>query len=138
MARIRKAGTYISDGVFRLARVPITSKSRAGKAKRSKAKPGEARRSVPAIIGHGAKLTLARPHRPRISLPPSLAIDQRQKIPERLVEQRRLLDVHGVAALRKDREAGGRDVLLEIDARLDAGVVLVAADDQQRDRNLLD
>src|ERR1043165_3086849 len=83
-------------------------------------------------------LLLLRPHRARIALAPAPGIDERQKIPQRLVEQRRLLDVHRVAALRENREARGRDVFLEINARLDAGVVLVAADDQGRQRDLPD
>src|SRR6476469_5020179 len=78
------------------------------------------------------------PDRALVPRAPAPGIHLRQKIAERLVEQRRLLDVHRVAALRKDREPGGRDVLLEINARLDAGVVLVAADDQRRQRDLLD
>src|SRR3954447_12876156 len=79
-----------------------------------------------------------RADRTLVPRPPPARIDLRQEIPEHLVEQRRLLDVHGVAALREDREAGRGDVLLEIDARLDAGVVLVAADDQRGDRDRLD
>src|SRR4051794_1458930 len=79
-----------------------------------------------------------RADRTLVPRPPPARIDLRQEIPEHLVEQRRLLDVHGVAALREDREAGRGDVLLEIDARLDAGVVFVAADDQRGDRDLLD
>src|SRR5947209_4518889 len=63
-----------------------------------------------------------RPDRARIALAPASRIDSAEEIAERLVEQRGLLDVHGVAAFRKHREAGRGDVFLEIDARLDAGI----------------
>src|SRR5437868_4985516 len=59
--------------------------------------------------------TMLATHRPRIALAPAPGIHRAEKIAERLVEQRGLLDVHGVAALWKDRETGCRDVFLQID-----------------------
>ena len=73
----------------------------------------------------GCQLLLRRPDRPLVPRAPAAGIDLREKIAQRLVEQRRLLDVHGVAALREDPEAVARWPL-EVDAWLDAGVVLVA------------
>src|ERR1700752_4227521 len=99
--------------------------------------PGAARRPgmTPAA---SVRPTVLAADRSWIALAPAPGIHCAEEIAERVVEQRGLLDVHRVAALRKDREAGRRDVLLQIDARLDAGVILVAADDQRRNGDLLD
>jgi len=60
-----------------------------------------------------------------------------EQISERSVKGRRLLTGDGVARARDDQEAGGRHGPLEEDAGIEAPVVLVADDDQQRHRELL-
>src|SRR3954471_2130361 len=87
-----------------------------------------ASRSASAISSGGRKReqqgarrlsALLRPHRSWIARAPAARIDLREEIADRLVEQRRLLDIHRVAALGKNRQARGRDHPLEIDARLE-------------------
>ena len=80
--------------------------------------------------------SFSRPHRGRIARGPAAGLDQRQKTLERFVEQRRLLQIQDVTGLGKHREARCRDGVFEKQAGLDAGVVLVAEDNENRQRQL--
>jgi len=60
---------------------------------------------------------------------PAACFRQHQETRQRLIEQRGLLDIEDVIGLGKHREAGRRNGLFQKQARLDAGVVLIAGDD---------
>src|SRR5690348_6580511 len=75
------------------------------------------------------------PDRPRIARRPSARLNTRNEIRHHLVEQRRLLDVDDVAALREHHQPRRHDPLLEIHARLDTRIVLVADHHQRRHRD---
>src|SRR5581483_4350934 len=90
------------------------------------------------MLPHGENLArwrLLLAHRARVARRPAAGLGLRQERRHRLVKQRRLLEIEHVAGLGEHREPRARHVLLEEQARLDAAVVLVAADDQRRDRD---
>src|SRR5258708_39641689 len=78
--------------------------------------------------------TLRRPLRSGIAHRPAAGLDQRDKTLDHFVEQGRLLEIEHMAGLREERQPGGGQMPLQEQARLDAGVVFVAADDQRRRR----
>src|SRR6266481_4615692 len=68
---------------------------------------------------------------------PFAGLGQRNEVPDLAIEGVGLLDVHGVASLGEYGEAGIGQDFLEPQAGLQAGLVLVAADDQGRHAELL-
>src|SRR5204862_3461850 len=62
---------------------------------------------------------------------PAAGLDLMEKILQQLVEERRLLEVDAVSAFRQHGERGRRGAALDQDARLDAGLVLVAGHDEE-------
>src|SRR6516162_6353524 len=74
-------------------------------------------------------LRLRNRKRPRIAHTPAAGFHQRDEAFDRLVEECGLFEIEHVAGLRKEGEASGRQMLFQEQARLDAGVVLVAAND---------
>src|SRR6185312_11676167 len=79
-----------------------------------------------------------RPVRPGIADRPSSRFDAGDEIADRCVEQGRLLLVHRMAGLGKHREPRCRHPLLEPEARLQTGLILVADNDQAGCRDLAD
>ncbi len=80
----------------------------------------------------------SRRHRARVTSRPSSGFDQRNEALDHFIEQCGLFEIEHMAGLRKKRQAGSGKVLLQEQAGLNTGVVLVAADDQGRRRHLPD
>src|SRR5882724_13580361 len=76
--------------------------------------------------------------RGRIAWWPATCLCQTKETLQRFVEQRRLLEIQDVARLRKHRQPRGRHGLFEEQARLDTRVILIANDDQSRQRQAPD
>src|SRR5215472_13355688 len=70
-----------------------------------------------------------RQHRPRIARAPTARFRECDEALDHFVEQRGLLQIEHMAGLWEESQAGRGQVLLQKQARLDAGVVFIAADD---------
>src|SRR5689334_5830190 len=70
--------------------------------------------------------------RARVAQCPAARVDRMEEVEERAVEGVRILEVDGVAGLGQDDEPRARDRALHEEARLEAGLVLVAGDDERR------
>src|SRR5258708_34507224 len=77
-------------------------------------------------------------YRPWVPGGTAAGFGQRDEAFDHFIEQGGLLEIEHVARFRKDRQSGRRQVLLQEQARLDAIIVLVAADDQGGRRHFSD
>src|ERR1044071_2527208 len=75
--------------------------------------------------------------RARVARRGAALVDQHEELEQRPVERLGLLDVDGVAGARQHHQAGVRDAALHEQRGLEAGVVLVAGDDERRDADPL-
>src|SRR4051812_43683232 len=73
----------------------------------------------------------------RIARRPASGVDLAQEVLEKLIEERRLLQVDGVPALREHGKPGGRNAALHEKVGLQARLFLVADHDERRDGHLL-
>jgi hypothetical protein len=90
------------------------------------------------VLGTSRNDWSPRHHRPRVAHGPTAGLHQRNEAFDHFVEQCRLFQIEHVARLRKHRKSGGRQVFLQKQARFDARIVLVAADDKCRRRHFGD
>src|SRR6185437_11095433 len=81
-----------------------------------------------------SSMTLFLRDRPRITRRPAAGIDTNEKIANDLIEQLGLLQIDNMAGLGKHHETRGGDRRFQEQTRFDAAVVLVADDDERRDR----
>ena len=71
--------------------------------------------------------------RPCVCIPPHppVGLDGGEEVQYRTIEQLRLLQIGGVAALRKDHQARPGEVTFHEDRGLDTGLILIADHDQR-------